>query len=78
MSAEQVVIDVRHFQVDIFSVPERRKKRDKDETLATLHFFFSECLKRIYFCEVYWFGSPLVLCNIDERAFFGSLLSVFA
>lgn len=78
MSAEQVVIGVRHFQVDIFSVPERRKKRDKDETLATLHFFFSECLKRVYFCEVYWFGSPLVLCNIDERAFFGSLLSVFA
>lgn len=34
MSAEQVVIGVRHFQVDIFSVPERRKKRDKDETLA--------------------------------------------
>ena len=53
MSAEQVVIGVRHFQVDIFSVPERRKKRDKDETLATLHFFFSECLKRVYFCEVY-------------------------
>lgn len=47
-------------------MPERRKKRGINETLAKLDFFFSECLKRIYFCEVYWFGSPLILCNIDK------------
>ena len=58
-------------------MPERRKKRDKDETLATLHFFFSECLKRVNFCEVYWFGSPLILCNINERAFFLDHYEVF-